>query len=244
MLNATSGGAGSQPKAQPPPPAAMPPMHQPAPQQAAHPPPLATPYSQAAMAQPPPYAHLAPSIPQAHTPVHHPTPPIPPPAAMYPPASAHMSHTQSQAPPYYRPPPVPGMPQAAAPPPAQPQPTPGAQAPAPALDPAQRVSGIHVPLQSRLYSPHPVFTGDVDAGSESDARADKFAPTYGARPDSATGMLDPEFSSRPRLTKMLFNSENSLASLFECCRQNASSTLVVSVYLHIVHSVLSIIPHA
>ncbi|KAI0729484.1 hypothetical protein C8Q72DRAFT_828612 [Fomitopsis betulina] len=140
MLNATSGGAVSQAKVPPPPPAAVPPMHQPVPQQAAHLLPLAMPYSQGSMAQPPPYAHLAPSIPQTHTPVHHPTPPVPPPAAMYPPPSAHMSHTQGQAPPYYRPPPMPGMPQVStpAPPPLAQQPPPGAQAPPPALDPAQR----------------------------------------------------------------------------------------------------------
>lgn len=189
----------SQAKVPPPPPAAVPPMHQPVPQQAAHLLPLAMPYSQGSMAQPPPYAHLAPSIPQTHTPVHHPTPPVPPPAAMYPPPSAHMSHTQGQAPPYYRPPPMPGMPQVStpAPPPLAQQPPPGAQAPPPALDPAQRVrlpivccSLAHIDMLSSM-------TGDVDAGFESDARADQLAAAYGARADSAAGTSESANTHRP-----------------------------------------------
>ncbi|KAH9830589.1 uncharacterized protein C8Q71DRAFT_824710 [Rhodofomes roseus] len=137
MLQATNSATPSQAKA--PAPVAPPPMHQPTPQhqpQPQHPPPLSASYSQGPLPSHPSFPpHLAQNIPQTHTPVHHPTPPIPPPS-MFPPPSAHLSHTQAQAPPYYRPPPPPSMP----PPVSQAHPAqpPANQAAAPALDPAQR----------------------------------------------------------------------------------------------------------
>ncbi|KAH9916913.1 hinge domain of cleavage stimulation factor subunit 2-domain-containing protein [Fomitopsis serialis] len=143
MLQATNAATPSQPaKALAPPAAVPPPMHQSTPQhqpQPQHPPPMSAPYSQGPLQHPPFPPHLQSNIPQTHTPVHHPTPPVPPPS-MFPPPSAHLSHTQAQAPPYYRPPPPPSMPVQVAPvsqpPPIQPSANPPPVAPA--LDPAQR----------------------------------------------------------------------------------------------------------
>ncbi|KZT00184.1 uncharacterized protein LAESUDRAFT_764831 [Laetiporus sulphureus 93-53] len=111
MLQATSASVPTQPQV---PPQAPAPYAQPLPMQ--------------------PQQVFPPSMAMPHTPVHHPTPPIPAQAPMYPPAAAHMQQVPS---PYYRPPP-PAQPQPVAQAVPQPVPQPAAQTAVPAFDPAQR----------------------------------------------------------------------------------------------------------